>query len=35
MTDEQREKANRLRDKAEFLQVRYLKGYLEHIPFEH
>jgi SAM-dependent methyltransferase len=34
MTDEQRAKANRLRDKAGFSQVSYLEGYLENVPSE-
>jgi ubiquinone/menaquinone biosynthesis C-methylase UbiE len=34
MTDEQRAKANRLRDRAGFSQVRYLEGYLENVPSE-
>jgi ubiquinone/menaquinone biosynthesis C-methylase UbiE len=34
MTDEQREKAKRLRDEAEFSQVCYLEGYLERVPSE-
>ncbi len=34
MTDEQRAKANYLRDQAGFSQVRYLDGYLEKVPSE-
>ncbi len=34
MTDEQREKAKRLRDEAGFSQVTYLEGYLERVPSE-
>jgi SAM-dependent methyltransferase len=32
MTDEQRAKAERLRDRAGFTQVSYLKGYIEEVP---
>jgi SAM-dependent methyltransferase len=32
MTDEQREKAERLRDAAGFGTVRYIKGYIENVP---
>jgi ubiquinone/menaquinone biosynthesis C-methylase UbiE len=34
MTDEQREKAKRLRDQAGLSQVTYLEGYLERVPSE-
>jgi len=34
MTDEQRAKANHLRDQAGFSQVSYLEGYLEKVPSE-
>lgn len=32
MTDEQRAKAERLRDRAGFKQVSYIKGYIENVP---
>ncbi len=32
MTDEQRAKAERLRDRNDFLNVSYLKGYIEQVP---
>jgi ubiquinone/menaquinone biosynthesis C-methylase UbiE len=32
MTDEQRAKAERLRDQDDFLNVSYLKGYIEQVP---
>jgi ubiquinone/menaquinone biosynthesis C-methylase UbiE len=32
MTDEQRKKAERLRDRDRFLNVTYLKGYIEDVP---
>jgi arsenite methyltransferase len=32
MTDEQRAKAERLRDRGDFLNVSYLKGYIEQVP---
>jgi SAM-dependent methyltransferase len=32
MTDEQRAKANRLRERDGFANVTYLKGYIEHVP---
>ena len=32
MTDEQRAKAERLRDRDDFLNVSYLKGYIEQVP---
>jgi ubiquinone/menaquinone biosynthesis C-methylase UbiE len=32
MTDEQRKKAERLRDRDGFLNVTYLKGYIEDVP---
>ncbi len=35
MTDEQRAKAERLRDAAGFTQVTYVKGYIESLPVEH
>lgn len=34
MTDEQREKATRLRDQGNFSQVKYLEGYLDNVPSE-
>lgn len=34
MTDDQREKAERLRDEAGFNNVTYLKGYIEELPLE-
>lgn len=34
MTDAQRAKAERLRDRAGFAQVRYHKSYIEHLPFD-
>jgi ubiquinone/menaquinone biosynthesis C-methylase UbiE len=34
MTDEQRLKAERLRNEAGFLQVSYFKGYLDNVPFD-
>ena len=34
MTDAQRLKAERLRDRAGFAQVEYLKGYIEELPVE-
>ena len=34
MTDEQRAKAQRLRDLAGFSQVSYLEGYLDKVPLE-
>jgi arsenite methyltransferase len=34
MTDEQRAKANRLRDRDQFANVTYLKGYIENVPYE-
>jgi arsenite methyltransferase len=34
MTDEQRDKAERLRDRAKFSNVTYIKGYIESIPRE-
>jgi arsenite methyltransferase len=33
MTDEQLAKANRLRERNQFANVAYLKGYIEHVPF--
>jgi len=33
MTDEQRAKANRLRERDQFVNVTYLKGYIEEVPY--